>query len=133
MNQEWVTVSAIADGGVWVESLQRSACDSCNARSGCGQRTLANIGRTVRLWVPTNNIYQVGQQVRLQLPSGGLALSALLLYGVPLLMLLVLAAVGQTLGEFYAIASGTLGLVVGLMLSRKLTQIYKHLWQPKIL
>lgn len=132
MNREWVTITEVALGGIWVESLQRSACDSCNARSGCGQRTLANVGRTIKLWVPTNNIYQVGQQVLLELPSGGLALSALLLYGVPLIMLILMSAIGQGFGELYAIIAGTFGLLLGLFFSRKLTQIYKHLWLPKI-
>lgn len=132
MNQEWVTVSDIASGGIWVESLQRSACDSCNARSGCGQRTLANLGRTVRLWVPTEQRYQIGQRLQLELPNGGLALSALLLYGLPLLILMLGAGLGQISGELQAALLGLTGLGLGLLLSRKLTQHYQHLWQPKI-
>lgn len=132
MNQEWVTVTAIEAQGIWVESLQRSACDSCNARSGCGQRTLSQLGHTLRLWVPSTAKHHLGQQVLLQLPSGGLATSALLLYGIPLLLLLVAAGIGQAYSEMAAIIAASGGLFAGLGLSRMLTQKYRHLWQPTI-
>lgn len=133
MNQEWVTVTQIEAGGVWVESLQRSACDSCNARSGCGQRTLSQLGRTIKLWVPTDTSLTLGQQVQLQLPTGGLALSALMLYGIPLLALMLAAGIAQPWGEFWAIGLGVAGLAVGIGISRLLTQKYRHLWQPSII
>lgn len=132
MNQEWVTVTAIEAQGIWVESLQRSACDTCNARSGCGQRTLSQLGHTIRLWVPSTAKHHLGQQVLLQLPSGGLALSALLLYGIPLLFLLLAAAIGQVYGELPAIGAAVVGLLLGLLVGRLTTQKYRHLWQPQI-
>lgn len=132
MNQEWVTVTQIEPQGIWVESLQRSACDSCNARSGCGQRTLSQLGRTVRLWVPSTAKHHVGQQVLLQLPGGGLAFSALLLYGLPLLCLMLAAGIGQTYSELSAVIMAVLGLLLGLLLSRQCIQKYQHLWQPSI-
>lgn len=133
MNQEWVTVTQIEADGVWVESLQRSACDSCNARSGCGQRTLSQLGRTIKLWVPTDMSLALGQQVQLQLPVGGLALSALMLYGIPLLVLMLAAALAQPLGELWAIGLGSVGLLIGLSISRVLTQKCRHWWQPSII
>lgn len=132
MNQEWVTVTDVEQEGIWVESLQRSACDSCNARNGCGQRTLSQLGHTIKLWVPTRGSYQLGQQVLLELPSGGLALSALLLYGLPLFGLIVGAVVGQLFNELVAIGFGVLGLAAGLLLGRLSTQKNRHLWQPTI-
>lgn len=134
MNQEWVTVNQVEADGIWVESLQRSACDSCNARSGCGQRTLSQLGRPIRLWIATDASFSVGQQVQVELPNGGLALSALMLYGLPLLMLILAALLGQTLGnDILAAVIGLAGLAVGLYMSRQLTQRYKQLWQPRVL
>lgn len=134
MNQEWVTVSAVEPKGIWVESLQRSACDSCSARSGCGQRTLSQLGKPIRLWVASEEPHTVGQQVLVELPTGGLAFSALLLYGLPLLTLLLAALLGQTLeSDLVAAIIGLAGLVIGLYISRKLTNHYKHWWQPKVL
>ena len=37
-------VIAIEDDGLWVETLQLSACAQCAARQGCGQRVLAKAG-----------------------------------------------------------------------------------------
>lgn|SRR5690554_2088223 len=134
MNQEWVTVKQIEPGGIWVESLQRSACDSCNARSGCGQRTLSQLGKPIRLWIPSEETFQIGQQVLVELPTGGLALSSLMLYGLPLVTLVVAAMLGQRLESDVAAAIlGFVGLIVGLLISRNVIQRYKHLWQPKIL
>lgn len=134
MNQEWVTVNQIEEGGIWVESLQRSACDSCNAKSGCGQRTLSQLGKPIRLWVASNESFTIGQQVLVELPSGGLAFSALLLYGIPLFTLLIAALFGQTLeNDILATIIGLIGLVIGLYISRRLTQYYKQWWQPKVL
>src|SRR5690554_1804861 len=97
MSQEWVTVKQIEPGGIWVESLQRSACDSCNARSGCGQRTLSQLGKPIRLWIPSEETFQIGQQVLVELPTGGLALSSLMLYGLPWSLLLLLPCWGNDL------------------------------------
>lgn len=134
MNQEWVTVNQVEADGIWVESLQRSACDSCNARAGCGQRTLSQLGRPIRLWIATDASFSVGQQVQVELPNGGLALSALMLYGLPLLMLILAALLGQTLeNDILAAVIGLAGLAVGLYMSRQLTQRYKQLWQPRVL
>lgn len=134
MNQEWVTVSKVEAGGIWVESLQRSACDSCNAKAGCGQRTLTQLGKPIRLWVASEQPFSVGQQVLVELPAGGLAFSALLLYGLPLITLLVAALLGQALeSDLWAAALGLGGLAIGLYLSRQLTQHYKQWWQPKVL
>lgn len=134
MNQEWVTVSKVESGGIWVESLQRSACDTCNAQAGCGQRTLSQLGKPIRLWIASDEHFSVGQQVLVELPNGGLAASALLMYGIPLITLLIAALFGQLLeNDVLATIIGLLGLVIGLYISRRMTQHYKHWWQPKVL
>ena len=132
-NQEWVTVTEVERQGIWVESLQRSACDSCNARAGCGQRTLSNLVRTIRLWVPVDEPFVVGQKALLELPQGGLALSAFMLYGLPLLGLMVMAVLGQAIsGELGAGLGALIGLALGLLASRLAATRFRFLWQPKI-
>jgi len=61
MSQEIVEVIEQGDGGIWVEAVQRSACNSCNARSGCGQHSMSKLGRPMRLWVNTEQKLQPGQ------------------------------------------------------------------------
>lgn len=134
MNQEWVEVVEQAEGGLWVEAVQRSACSRCSARAGCGQNALSQLGKPVRLWVPTGQRYAPGQQIMLGLPHGGLALSAVLIYGAPLLALLAGAILGQWLGgDLMALLAGVSALAAGLLIGRKLTDRYRVLWQPIIL
>ncbi|MAD44190.1 MAG: hypothetical protein CMI02_19170 [Oceanospirillaceae bacterium] len=133
MTQEIVVVTGLGDGGVWVEGVQKSACNSCNARSGCGQHSLSKLGRPMRLWVEGGSDLKVGQEVVLSMPSGGLAMSALLLYGLPLLTLLAGAAAGQLYGDLMAVAGGLAGLAGGFLLARNISRHFQDRWQPKLL
>ncbi len=133
MNQEWVEITAVEPGGVWVEGMQRSACGSCSARAGCGQHTLSKLGRPLTLWVPTEGQWRIGQQVLLSMPAGSLALSALMLYGLPLVSMMVLAVAGRWLsGDGLAAVLGLLGLAGGFLLSHRVAMINRERWQPQI-
>jgi len=133
MSQEIVEVIEQGDGGIWVEAVQRSACNSCNARAGCGQHSLSKLGRPMRLWVSTEQPLQPGQQVVLTLPDGSLALSALALYGLPLLGLIGGAVIGQLSGsDGWAGVAALAGLAGGFALARKLAARYQSQWQPTL-
>lgn len=133
MNQEIVEVVEIGDGGIWVEGIQRSACGSCNARSGCGQHTLNKLGRPVRLWVETLDKHLIGEEVVLALPEGSLAFSALSLYGLPLIGMVIGAVLGNLGGsETQSMLVGVAGLVVGLGAARLIARRNKDGWQPSI-
>jgi len=133
--KERVRVTTIDAQGVWVEGVQASACASCQARSGCGQQALKELGRPVSLWVPiTGHSLQVGDQVMVELPEGAVARSALALYGVPLLGLTAGAALGQWAAwpEWQMLLSAGVGLVVGFVAARMLSERYQHQWQPRL-
>lgn len=132
MNQEIVHVIECQQHGVWVEAVQRSACQSCSVRSGCGQHTLQQLGRPMRLWVDVPNHHlAVGDQVVLAMPAGGVALSAITLYGVPLLAMMAGAMLGQTwLGELTALIGAGFGLLFGFGLARYWAG--RHQWQPTL-
>ena len=52
MIRETGTVVAIEDNGVWVETIQQSACQTCVAEKGCGQRLIAKVtGNTTAIRV----------------------------------------------------------------------------------
>jgi sigma-E factor negative regulatory protein RseC len=134
VNQEIVQVVETGNNGVWVEGIQQSACNSCSARAGCGQHSFSKLGKPVRLWVPTGDHFRVGEQVTIQLPSGSLAISALCLYGLPLIGLIIGAVIGYQGGsEPQSLLAGALGLVGGLLLARKLGQKMQGQWQPRVL
>ncbi|MFC3681029.1 SoxR reducing system RseC family protein [Bacterioplanoides pacificum] len=132
MSQEVVEIVGIGRDGVWVEAMQQSACSSCNARSGCGQQSLSKLGRKMRLWVATDKPFRVGQQATLTLPQGSLAISALVLYGLPLLGMLLLSLLGHFLWlEPGAMLAGLAGLLLGFMAARLISERKKDDWQPR--
>lgn len=132
MNQEIVHIIECQPNGVWVEAVQRSACQSCSVRTGCGQHTLQQLGRPMRLWVDApNHTLTVGDQAVLSMPEGGVALSALILYGLPLLIMMAGAMMGQAwLGELTALFGAGVGLLIGFVMARHWAS--RHQWQPTL-
>ena len=133
MSQEIVEVKEIGTGGVWVEGIQRSACGGCNARKGCGHASLAELGKPMRLWISTAQSLDAGQHVVLDLPDGALATSAAVLYGLPLIGLIVGAVAGQNLGgDTAALVLGGAGLLGGFGVARHFASRNRERWQPRI-
>lgn len=133
--KELVRVTSIESGGIWVEGVQSSACSSCQAKSGCGQQSLKQLGRPVSLWIPAvEHSVQVGDQVMVELPEGAVARSALALYGVPLIGLTLGAALGQWAAwpEWQMLLSAGVGLAIGFAVARGLSECYQHQWQPRL-
>ncbi|MCH2039515.1 MAG: SoxR reducing system RseC family protein [Saccharospirillaceae bacterium] len=131
MSQEIVEIVELGKQGVWVEAMQQSACSSCNARSGCGQHSLSKLGRKMRLWVPTDKHFRIGEQATLTLPDGSLAMSALVLYGMPMLGLLSFAVAGHfAAGETGSLVAGLSGLLAGFWFAKTISEQKKEDWQP---
>src|SRR5690606_41894860 len=67
-------IVAIEPDGLWVETIQRSTCNSCSAEKGCSQRLMAKLsGHTSHLWVLLQgrvvNRYQLGDEVEFGVPE----------------------------------------------------------------
>ena len=122
----WVT--RVEPGALWVETIQRSTCDSCSAKKGCGQRVLAQLaGHTAQLRVllpaNTQRIYRCGDEVEVAIAEHAVVASSLLIYLLPLFAALLLGGVVES---FYppqllawkslAIAAAVgFGLVIGAL------------------
>lgn len=125
--------------GVWVEGIQQSACNACSAKSACGQHSLSKLGRKVKLWLETDEHLKQGEEIIIGLPEGALAKSAVVLYGLPLLFMLILAIVGEAAGggwlaaDLSAIIFGVSGLIIGFALAKIWTDRNQHQWQPTFL
>jgi sigma-E factor negative regulatory protein RseC len=70
---ETATVTSVESDALWVEAVQKSACETCSAQKGCGTAVLSKLsGRTNRIRVvrqqSQNQSYQVGQQVTIAIP-----------------------------------------------------------------
>jgi sigma-E factor negative regulatory protein RseC len=148
MIEEQVVVTSLDVGGVWVEGVQQSACGSCSAKAGCGKHTMNQLGRKVSLWLADDAFYDesslgknshddklsIGQQVVVGLPEGAILRSTLVLYGIPLIFLLVGAIVGHALaGELASILLSVFSMLLGFKLARNQAENNKRHWQPKFI
>ena len=91
---ETATITSVESDALWVEAVQKSACETCSAQKGCGTAVLSKLsGRTNRIRVVRqqshDQSYQVGQQVTIAIPEDVVVLGSLGAYMVPLLGSLV--------------------------------------------
>lgn len=126
-------IAAIETEGVWVETVQKSACGSCKAEKGCGQRLINKWdGHTTYIWVllegrnPAN--YQVGDEIQIGIPEEIIARGALIVYMVPLITLIIATAIShhQFAHEGITTLSGFAGLLLGGLLVRW------HSWRQRL-
>ncbi len=115
---------ALQGAKAWVQTIQTSACESCSARAGCGQRALAAVsgGKANQVLVLNTVDAQVGDEVVIGLDEQSLLTASLAVYGLPLL-LMVLASIAafRLLGEtdLVAIVGALVGLGAGFWLVRR--------------
>lgn len=138
MITEQGTVIAEKDDRVWVQTIRQSACESCSARSGCGQRVLASAtgGRANQVLVDNTVSARVGDEVMLGIDEQALLVASLVVYAVPLVLMVLASVVGHQLSggsDLWAIVSAVAGLGVGFGLGRKLQSDRGDRYQPRLL
>ena len=119
-------VVAVEPQGLWVETIQRSACGSCQAHKGCGHSLLAKFGASSasRLWVllegDDTNQYCVGDKVQIGISEDLITQSALFIYLMPLLSMLgaTVLAHHQALTEGVSVIWALGGLILGAFIVR---------------
>lgn len=139
MIKERGQISKIEGNGVWVKTIAQSTCNACQARHGCGQKLLNQIG------VPTSSIWaslsaedaqdlQEGEWVELGVEEGAVVLGSLLAYGLPVLLLVAGAALGQE-SAVQGLVGAAVGLAVGVMFSRFILRRYfgPRFFEPRVL
>jgi sigma-E factor negative regulatory protein RseC len=115
------------DGNRVELELQRgSACDHCELNQGCGTGALSRLlGRRSRpLAIETDKDCKPGDRVLLELPESALVRASLLLYGLPLLGLLlgVLLATLLAIPEWLVVSIAIFGLLTGFKLAARTTR-----------
>ena len=98
MLTEFGRIVAVEPEQVWVETIRSSACESCRAKSVCGQKVLAQWQQNQETqaqknYVPvrTNLIVSEGDEVEIGIPEDSFIKGALLLYLLPLISLLLVS------------------------------------------
>ena len=114
---ETATITSIEDDALWVEAVQKSACETCTAQKGCGTAVLSKLtGRTSRLRVlkpyQSTESYSVGQQVAIAIPEDVVVLASVCAYLVPLATSLIgLWLLGSS--DMLSVIGAVLGLAFG--------------------
>jgi sigma-E factor negative regulatory protein RseC len=139
MIEEQVVITSISPAGAWVEGIQQSTCGSCSAKAGCGQHAMSQLGRKVTLWLPLADLpdrmtLSEGQQVVVGLPEGAIMRSTIVLYGVPLISLVLGAIIGHAAwGEVGSILISIFSMLIGFKLARYWSLQNKQHWQPQFI
>ncbi len=126
-------------GWVEIEMVKSGGCQSCS-QQGCGvgvlNRALARNRFTLRL--PAAEHYQVGDEVSVSLPQSSLLLTALLVYGAPLLGFLlgifVIATLWPQQPELLQLLGGVLLGIGGFSAARAIAcrWVVSRYMQPQI-
>ncbi len=117
-------VIAVEADGVRVETVRLSTCSSCQAKSGCGQKLLAEMGQGQRFQVVSANPYQLhlqpGDMVELGMEEASFLQASAMMYLLPLFGLILGAALAEMAGvvESIVVLAGLLGLLSGFAVVR---------------
>ena len=112
-------VVAIESDGLWVETIQKSACEVCVAEKGCGQKFLSKLaGKTTSIRVLRNKLspetFSVGQSVTIGIPEDVIVMASLLVYLLPIVGAVCGASIfGAT--DLQSIGGALAGLLLGGM------------------
>ncbi|MDN3639798.1 SoxR reducing system RseC family protein [Simiduia curdlanivorans] len=125
---EQATVLAVGANTVLLETINRSACAQCAAKSSCGQSTLAGWMETsnqLTIALPDKHL-QPGDLIEISLESNLLAKAALVVYLLPLLLLLLGSVLAHQVSatDASAFAGAVVGLASGLLAVSLLTKVW---------
>lgn len=113
-------IVAIDQQCLWVETIQRSTCESCSAEKGCGQSLVAKWGGKtsfIRVLLDGRDpsVYQLHEEVTVGIPEAVVANGSLLVYLTPLVGMMVAVFLAESVGlpEGGVISLAALGLLLG--------------------
>lgn len=131
-------VVAVTGEHAWVQTIRTSACQSCAARNGCGQKMLASAigGRANQVRVFNSVNACVGEEVTLGIDESALLGASLLVYALPLLLMVIASMIGHHLSDgsdFAAMLGAAAGLASGFLISRQLQRRNAGGYEPRLL
>lgn len=130
MLEETGVVVAIDRDQAWVQTIRKSACSSCEAKSGCGQGVLARIsdGKANQVLVKNSLNLQVGEEVLIGIPEELLIKASIMVYLLPLLAMIVVASVIEKWlapGDGWVALAGVTGLAAGFLMVKLYSSFHK--------
>lgn len=139
MIKEQATVTGI-DGNWAVIQMQRaSVCSHCELNSGCGMGAIGRLlgHRSKPVMIVNEHQLKAGDRVILGLPERAFLKASLLIYGFPLLGLMVSGLLARWVigeAEIFVITFALAGFVAGLRISAKIARNqYSNQFSPRVL
>ena len=117
------TVVAIESDSLWVETIQKTACEACVAQKGCGTRVLSKLtGKTNRIRVLLDrhsaDTIAIGQDVDIAIPEDVIVKGSLLVYLLPVICAVSCAWLAGSAGDTGSILGALGGLLAsGIMVN----------------
>ncbi|WP_018982982.1 SoxR reducing system RseC family protein [Salinimonas chungwhensis] len=143
MITETATVVGAEGDKITLEAAIKSTCSTCQAQSDCGSGVISRAlaPRLQQITVHSPMPVKVGDKVKVGIPEAGLLGASMWLYMVPLVVLLVSAAVlhaltanMQGIGELITIFGSGLVTFVGFVaISRRLKRVDQTKFKPVLL
>ena len=135
MIHETGTVISVQGGEAWVQTIRESACQSCKARHGCGQKALAGLtsGQSRQIRVANTLQAKPGDQVTVAIEETALLKASLLVYAVPLLLMVIATVLAGMLlpgNDLAATLCAGAGLAAGLWWAGRQSRVGAARWQP---
>lgn len=124
MIEESAQIISVDRDRVWISVNRQSACASCSASKGCGQKIIIDWLPAKQIEVEISNplslVVRPGQIARVGLNDGALVRASLLVYILPLLLMISFALVASFLqsSEPFQIFGAMLGLTIGFVATR---------------
>lgn len=112
----------IKAGRALVRTQRKSACQSCQLETSCGQGLLTKVGseRAMEIWVDNFLDARPGQIISLSVPDEGLFKASALMFLLPLIFMLAGAGIALSVfsGDVPSIVGGVIGLFLGFTVAR---------------
>lgn len=130
-------VVALSGNRAWVQTIRTSACESCSARTGCGQRALASVsgGRANQVLVTNSLDARVGDEVTLAIDESALLGASVLVYALPLALMVLGTVFGHQLSggsDVAAMLGAAAGMAGGFMMARRVGASTSRGYEPRL-
>lgn len=138
MVEEAASVLRVEGDIVWVQAIQQSACGSCQAQKGCGHSLLAKVGqKQIDIPVIRNGMdVKENDQVIIGVAEQAILKSSLIMYGAPLISMIIVAMISTLLGapEGATILLSFLSLILGFLWVNFYSQgLEFNQWNPQLI
>ncbi len=118
MIEDVATVVEEDGGKVVIESIRKSSCSNCGAGSACGTNVLATLfdqnSQNPRMTLENTVGAKVGDRVIVGIDEKIVFKSSFFVYVVPVLSMILFAAVGLLLSDFIGLKSDLVSSVMGI-------------------